>query len=112
MLCSSNILNQALATKHMSVNLQCARLEGAIQQLQVNFASAHQKHKTETIKMEETSKTLEQDLHDSRKHLEIVKDDLSSRIDDIHRLEVELKSSREEGEQKREEVSDVPVIVK
>ncbi len=85
--------------------MQCARLEGAIQQLQVNFASAHQKHKTEAIKMEDTSKTLEQDLHDSRKHLEIVKDDLSCRVDDIHRLEIELKSSREECEQKKDEVS-------
>ena len=70
----------------------------------MNFASAHQKHKTDMIKMEETNKTLEADLLDAKKHVEFLQGDLADKGEQLIRANIEITSHKDDIKSKTEEV--------
>ena len=70
----------------------------------MNFASAHQKHKTDMIKMEETNKTLEGDLLDAKKHVDFLQGDLADKGDQLTRANIEITSHKDDIKHKTEEV--------
>lgn len=90
--------------KNSCFPFQCSRLEGAIQQMQVNFASTHQRHKTEMVRLEETNKNQEAELVDCRKHIELLKEEITDKNEQLNNAVKEIASHKEDLKAKAEEV--------
>ena len=83
---------------------QASRLEGTVQQLQMNLASSHQKHKTEISRLEESVRTLDRDAGELRRQLKSAEQDVTRKDDIIKKTDSDLQSCRKEVEAKVGEV--------
>lgn len=85
--------------------LQIDRLEQSIQQLQLNLASSHQRHKHDTNNMSEQLSTLESALHQTQARGQALEQELNRREDQLKQNEADIKSCRDDIVNKMEEVS-------
>ena len=88
----------------MILFFKVARLDNALEKLQMNLASSHQKHKTEVLKLEEFIKGLEQDVNEARRHSKAQEQELLKRDDIIARKQAEIKATEEQVASRVEEV--------
>ena len=75
-----------------------------MQQVQMNLASEHQKHKTDVLKLEEQACGLEHELANSTKRGRTLEQDMARQGDTITRLENDHKVLREDIGNKVDEV--------
>ena len=83
---------------------QIGRLEANLQQLQLNLASSHQKHKTDVVKLQEQIKMFDGDLSEAKKLIKTLEHELASRDDALSRSQTDLRTTRDEISGKNEEV--------
>ena len=80
-------------------------MEQNLQQLQLNLASSHQRHKTEIQRLDEQVRSLETDLGDTRKHNSSMETEAGRKEEVIRRQELDIKSARDDINAKVDEVS-------
>ena len=85
-----------------------SRLEANLQQLQLNLASSHQKHKTDVIKLQEQIKMFDSDLNEAKKLCKTLENELASRDDALTRSQTDLRSTRDDVANKNEDVRFTP----
>ena len=83
---------------------QIGRLEQNLQQLQLNLASSHQRHKTEMQRLDDQVRHLEHDLSDAHKHCNGLTQEVARKDDIIKRNEGDIKSAKDDISAKVDEV--------
>lgn len=79
-------------------------MEGTVQQLQMNLASSHQKHKTEMSRVEEQVRTFDQDCGDLRRQTKSMEQEVKRKDDIIKKADNDLQLCRKDVESRIEEV--------
>ena len=87
--------------------MQASRLESSLQQLQMNLAASHQRHKTEVLQLQDRIKGLELDVGEQRTTTNQLERDLASHTKMLSRSQMDLQHAQEDGLTKVEEVSAV-----
>lgn len=89
--------------------LQITRLEQNIQQLQLSLASAHQRHKTDTERLEDTITSLQRQLSDAQSRVESLDHEVNRKEEQIKRNEGEILACRDDIKNKVDEVGHAAV---
>ena len=85
--------------------IQIEKLEQTVQQLQLNLASAHQRHKSEACRLEEQATSLQRQLEQTQTNLHESQCQVNDRDEQIKRGEAEIASCREDIRSKVDQVS-------
>ena len=91
---------------------EISRLETSLQQLQLNLASTHQKHKTEAVKLHEGVKQRDNDLTKVKSHSRQVETELNRKIDSLTKIEAELGMTRDENLTKQDDIDRLEHVIK
>ena len=86
---------------------QIDRLEQSIQQLQLNLAASHQRHKSDTTRLQDQMGTLEAGLHQSQARGTALEQELTRREEQLKQNEADIRACRADIAQKTEEVGNI-----
>ena len=93
----------------LPIILQIDRLEQSIQQLQLNLASSHQRHKNDTNRLQDQLSNVEVDLRQSQARGLAMEQELRHRDEQLKQNEGEIKMCRDDIVNKTSEVSYLTV---
>ena len=83
---------------------QVQKLEKNSQQLQMNLASSHQKHKTDLVKLEDQIRSRDSEIADSRRRVQDLEEQIIRKEDTIRKSESDLLVTRDDVKAKCDEV--------
>ena len=84
--------------------VQVSRLESSLQQLQMNLASSHQRHKTEVLQLQDCVKGFELEIGEHRSVTNRLEHDIASHTNMLSRCQTDLHQSQDDVLTKTEEV--------